>query len=77
MFNYDEYIKELEIKLHTTRKALDFAVDALKTIDNTRSVVKEKLYASDGKSLNSGNVFCWTTPDEIHNTLEQINNNTK
>lgn len=60
-------------ELDRTRKALDVAVDALKKIDDTRSVVKENLYASYGKSLNSGNVFCWTTPDEMHNTLKQIN----
>lgn len=29
MFNYDEYIKELEIKLHDTKKKLDIAVNAL------------------------------------------------
>ena len=56
-----------------TKKKLDIAVDALKMIDDTRSVVKENLFASYGKSLNSGIVFCWTIPDEIHNTLKQIN----
>ena len=55
-----------------TKKKLDIAVEVLKKIDDTRSVVKENLYASYGKSLNSGIVFCWSTPDEIHNTLKQI-----
>lgn len=59
--------------LADTKKKLDIAVDALKLIDDTRSVAKENLYASYGKSLNSGIVFCWTTPDEIHNTLKQVN----
>lgn len=65
-------IKELEKDLERTHKALDVAKDVLKEIDDTRSVVKENLYASYGKSLNSGNVFCWTTPDEIHNVLAKI-----
>ena len=65
-------IKRLQDELDRTRKALGVAVDALKDIDDTRNVVKENLYASYGKSLNSGIVFCWTTPDEIHNALEQI-----
>lgn len=64
-------ITELETELERTRKALDVAVDALKEIDNTRSCVKQDLFTRK-KSLNAGNVFCWTTLDEIHNTLEQI-----
>lgn len=57
--------------LGAARKALDVAVDALKEIDKTRSVANHKIGTQD-KTLNSGIVFCWTTPDEIHNTLEQI-----
>lgn len=64
---------ELWQELIRTRKALDVAVDALKEIDKTRSVANHKIGTQD-KTLNSGIVFCWTTPDEIHNTLEQINN---
>lgn len=59
-------------ELIRTRKALKIAVDALKEIDKTRCGVDVKLYAVNHKSLNAGNVFCWTTIDEIHNALEQI-----
>jgi len=52
-------------------KALEIAVDMLKEIDKTRSVANHKIGRQD-KTLNSGIVFCWTTPDEIHNALEQI-----
>ena len=61
----------LQNELERTRKALDVAVDALKDIDNTRSVANHKIGTQD-KTLSSGIVFCWTTPDEIHNALEQI-----
>ena len=57
--------------LERTRKALEIAVDALKDIDKTRSVANHKIGTQD-KTLNSGIVFCWTTPDEVHNALEQI-----
>lgn len=63
----DELIKENE----RTRKALDVAVDVLKGIDKTRSVANHKIGTQD-KILNSGNVFCWTTPDEIYNALKEI-----
>lgn len=62
---------ELWQELIRTRKALDVAVDALKNIDQTRSVANHKIGTKD-KTLNSGIVFCWTTPDDIHNALEQI-----
>lgn len=58
-------------QLIRTHKALDVAVDELRDIDKTRSVANHKIGTQD-KTLNSGIVFCWTTPDEIHNTLEQI-----
>ena len=58
-------------ELIRTRKALEIAVDMLKEIDKTRSVANHKIGTQD-KTLNPGNVFCWTTPDEIHNALEQI-----
>ena len=58
-------------ELIRTRKALDVAVDALREIDKTRSVANHKIGTQD-KTLNSGIVFCWATPDEIHNALEQI-----
>ena len=58
-------------ELIRTRKALEIAVDALREIDKTRSVANHKIGTQD-KTLNSGIVFCWTTPDEIHNALEQI-----
>lgn len=58
-------------ELIRTRKALEIAVDALKDIDKTRSVANHKIGTQD-KTLNSGIGFCWTTPDEIHNALEQI-----
>lgn len=61
----------LETELERTRKALDVAVDALKDIDKTRSAANHKIGTQD-KTLNSGIVFCWTTPDEIHNALEQM-----
>lgn len=63
---------ELKDEIERTRKALDVAVDKLKQIDKTRSGVKENLHATNGRTLNAGNIFCWTTPDDIHNTLEQI-----
>ncbi len=66
-------LEEYKDWFNKSQERLKIAVDALKKIDDTRSVVKENLYASYGKSLNSGIVFCWTTPDEIHNTLKQIN----
>lgn len=64
-------LHKLEQELIRTRKALEVAVDTLKDIDNTRSVANHKIGTQD-KTLNSGIVFCWTTPDEIHNALEQI-----
>lgn len=64
--------KALWQALIDTKEKLDIAVGFVKKIDGTRSCVKQDLYAHN-KSLNSGIVFCWTTPDEIHNTLEQIN----
>ena len=63
--------EELWQELIRTRKALEIAVDALREIDKTRSVANHKIGTQD-KTLNSGIVFCWTTPDEIHNALEQI-----
>lgn len=67
---FDDFLA-LEPELERTRKALDVAVDALKEIDKTRSVANHKIGTQD-KTLNSGIVFCWTTPDEVHNALEQI-----
>lgn len=64
--------KVLWQELIRTHKALDVAVDILKEIDETRCAVDANLYAVNHKLLNAGNVFCWTTPDEIHNALEQI-----
>ena len=58
-------------ELEHTRKALDVAVDALKEIDKTRSVANHKIGTQD-KTLNSGIVFCWATPDEIHNAIAEI-----
>lgn len=55
------------------KKALEIAINILKEIDKTRCGIDVKLYATNHKSLNAGNVFCWTTPDEIHNAIEQIN----
>jgi hypothetical protein len=66
-----EGTEELWEALIRTRKALDVAVDALKDIDKTRLVANHKIGTQD-KILNSGIVFCWTTPDEVHNALEQI-----
>lgn len=65
-------IKDLEEALTDTKKKLDIAIGFIKEIDGIRSCVKQDLYAHN-KSLNSGIVFCWTTPDETHNVLEQIN----
>lgn len=65
-------IGNLNEELIRTRKALDVAVDTLKRIDETRSGVKENLHATNGRILNAGNGFCWTTIDDIHNALEQI-----
>lgn len=64
--------KELWQELMRTKKQLDVAVDALKEIDKTRCAVDANLYAVNHKFLNAGNVFCWTTIDNIHNALEQI-----
>lgn len=63
---------DLQDELERTRKALETAVDMLKRIDETRSGVKENLHATNGRTLNEGNGFCWTTPDDIYNALEQI-----
>lgn len=63
--------KKLFDEIIRTRKALDVAVNMLKDIDETRSVANHKIGTQD-KTLNSGIVFCWTTPDEVHNALEQI-----
>ena len=68
---YIDDLLALKTELERTRKALDVAVDAIKRIDKTRSVANHKIGTQD-KTLNSGIVFCWTTPDEIHNALEQI-----
>lgn len=64
-------------ELIRTRKALDVAVNELKRIDETRSSVKEKLHATNCRTLNAGNGFCWATIDDIHNALEQITALTK
>ena len=66
-----EIVSYWKDKYENTRKALEIAVNMLKDIDKTRSVANHKIGTQD-KTLNSGNVFCWTTPDEIHNALEQI-----
>lgn len=69
-FAEDECVR-LQNELERTRKALAVAVDALKEIDKTRSVANHKIGTQD-KTLNSGIVFCWATPDEIHNALTEI-----
>ena len=63
--------RKLWQELIRTRKALDVAVDVLKDIDKTRSVANHKIGTQD-KTLNSGIIFCWTTPDEINNALAEI-----
>lgn len=52
-------------------KALEIAVDMLKEIDKTRSVANHKIGTPD-KTLNAGIMFCWATPDQIHNALTEI-----
>jgi hypothetical protein len=69
---YLDDLLALETELERTRKQLEIAVDALKEIDKTRCAVDANLYAANHKFLNAGNVFCWTTIDNIHNALEQI-----
>lgn len=64
-------------ELERTRKALDVAVNMLKRIDETRSGVKENLHATNGRTLNAGNGFCWATIDDIHNALDKITALTK
>lgn len=59
-------------QLVTKCNQLEIAVDELKRIDETRSGVKENLHATNGKTLNAGNGFCWATIDDIHNTLVKI-----
>lgn len=66
-----QYVSDIKTDLERTRKALGVAVDVLKGIDKTRSVANHKIGTQD-KILNPGNVFCWTTPDEIYNALEEI-----
>ena len=65
------FVGDMEQELALTKKQLKIALDALKEIDKTRSVANHKIGTQD-KTLNSGIVFCWATPDEIHNALEQI-----
>ena len=72
-----EALTQAKQDLERTRKALDVAVDALKRIDETRSGVKENLHATNGRTLNAGNGFCWATIDDIHNALEKITALTK
>ena len=70
------YIDDLlacEQELDRTRKALDVAIAFIKELDDTMCGVKEQLHTYNGKTLNAGIGFCWATPDEIHNTLKQIN----
>lgn len=67
---HDAMVKRTE-EVNQIRKALDVAVDVLKEIDKTRSVANHKIGTQD-KTLNAGIIFCWATPDEIHNALEQI-----
>lgn len=62
---------ELWQELIRTRKALDVAVGMLKDIDKTRSVANHKIGTQD-KTLNAGIMFCWATPDQIHNALTEI-----
>ena len=66
-----QQLDHVQKQLVTKCNQLEIAIDALKDIDKTRSVANHKIGTQD-KTLNPGNVFCWTTPDEIHNTLEQI-----
>ena len=70
-YAYLDDLLACEQELIRTRKALDVTVDVLKEIDKTRSVANHKI-GTQNKTLNSGIIFCWTTPDEIHNALEQI-----
>lgn len=65
-----QYVSDIKAELERTRKALDVAVDTLKEIDGTRSIANHKIGTQD-KTLNAGIIFCWTTPDEIHNALEK------
>lgn len=76
VMDYEGGTEQFWQTLIQTQKALDVAVDKLRDIDKTRSVANHKIGTQD-KTLNSGIVFCWTTPDEIHNTLEQITELTK
>ncbi|MBO7730981.1 MAG: hypothetical protein J6S67_00460 [Methanobrevibacter sp.] len=64
-------------ELADTKKKLDIAIDFIKELDGTRSVSRENLHATNSRTLNAGNGFCWATIDEIHNTLEQINKRKK
>lgn len=51
--------------------ALEIAVDELKEIDKTRSVATQ-IVATKEKTLTPGLIFCWATPDQIHNALTEI-----
>lgn len=55
-----------------THKALKIAIDLLKRIDETRSSVKENLHATNCRTLDAGNGFCWATIDDINDALKQI-----
>lgn len=55
-----------------TKKKLDIAVELIRKIDSQRTVSRDALHAHNVRMLNPGIVFCWTTPDEIHNALKQI-----
>ena len=67
IYDTDEDIAQ---ELIRTRKALGIVIDMLKEIDKTRSVANHKIGTPD-KTLNAGIMFCWATPDQIHNTLTE------
>ena len=54
------------------KNKLDIAIQFIQELQETRSGVKETLRAYNGKKLNAGNGFCWASPDEIYNVLQQI-----
>lgn len=75
MIDFDEVALKLakaEADNIILMRKLSIILNLLIQINNTRSVANHTLRTVNGKQLNSGIVFCWTTPDEIHNALTEI-----
>lgn len=75
MIDFDEVALKLakaEADNIILMKALKTALESLYKINNRRSVAMNNLQTAQGETLNAGNIFCWATIDDMHNTIQGI-----